>query len=35
MRTAARSEADLLLKVVRNIPGVVGVRAELGWTEDD
>jgi osmotically-inducible protein OsmY len=30
-----RSEADTLPQVVRRIPGVVAVRSEISWTEDE
>jgi CBS domain-containing protein len=31
----SRSYAEMLAKIVRNVPGVVGVRDELSWTEDE
>ena len=30
-----RSHAELLPKMIGNVPGVVGVRSELTWSEDD
>ncbi len=30
-----RDEAAILSKMVRTVPGVVGVRSELTWSEED
>jgi CBS domain-containing protein len=30
-----RSQAEILPKVAEGVPGVVAVRSELGWSEDD
>ena len=30
-----RSQAEILPKVAEAVPGVVAVRSELGWSEDD
>lgn len=34
-RVEQRTHADLLPKVIGSVPGVVGVRSELVWSEDD
>ena len=30
-----RTQAEILPKVAEAVPGVVAVRSELGWSEDD
>jgi CBS domain-containing protein len=34
-RVRRRAEAEVLPKLIRTVPGVVGVRSELVWAEDD
>ena len=34
-RVRRRAEAEVLPKLIRTVPGVVGVRSELAWAEED